>query len=797
MIMASETNLDERQSICVSCRCETCGSDSTCGCPLGPTRLTDATGTHCETTDSPSATAANTFLKASARETADSPSATAANTFLNASARETADTPFVTATSTFLSSSACETADSPSATPANTFVGASAFGNATSIATAEEPVAPVTEDDIQILSLIGEGGMGSVFKVLYKPLDKIMALKMVRADLAKDRIAAKRFEEEARAASSLTHANMAAVYKYGKDGNDRPYLLMDYIEGLCLSDIIKSEGYVESDRALNIFIEIVDAVIHAHMKGILHRDLKPSNIMLVGDRQREQVKVLDFGIAKVLTESMDQNLTKTGDIVGSPLYMSPEQGMGLPLDIRSDIYSLGCIMYETLLGHPPYIGKTAMETIVKHASAAVPDFAAALRDHGLNEHLERVVLKCLAKNASDRYQTTQDLRLDLDLIRHGKSPKFASRLTKESVSKLSNSKRLSLVTLGGLIALLPLCYSGYFIAVKKTAIDPAVVSLNESPVAAPALLLKNRQKQIDKFTREIALHPGDKFWYMKRAQAYCELKKSEECIADYTKVLELDDRDIHALTNRGAEYSHLQKFDLSLADLNKVLALVPDHINALSNRAGVYGSLGRIKEAILDGTKGIALDPLRPDSYNNRAMAYLRLNDFGSALRDLNRAVELDPELAITYSNRGVCYTGLKRYDEAIKDCTMAIKIEPEAEHFLSRAKAYREKREFGNALADCEEALRLKPNLADALECRAQCYSDLGKQTLSIRDYTAAIKLNPSDIALLEKRAYQYFTMRNYEAALADCDSAIKMNGSKYASGLREWILRHRQSDN
>ncbi len=279
------------------------------------------------------------------------------------------------------------------------------------------------DDRYDVLSRVGEGGMGSVYKVMDKVLGKVFAVKVLRSELAKDKNVATRFKQEVLAASRLTHVNLASVYSSGESRNGAPFLVMDYLEGSSLEQILAKEGHLEPLRAINIFIEICEALEHAHCKGVIHRDLKPGNILLVdGD---ERVKIVDFGIAKVLPRAgLDTlKLTSGEEVLGSPIYMSPEQCQGDKLDVRSDIYSLGCLMYETLCGVPPFLGENPIKTILMHLNENPSNLSLHLKEADLPTGLEYVILKCLQKDPQDRYQTVFDLRLDLLGIKDNKPPR--------------------------------------------------------------------------------------------------------------------------------------------------------------------------------------------------------------------------------------------------------------------------------------------------------------------------------------------------------------------------------------
>ncbi|MBS2009140.1 MAG: protein kinase [Cyanobacteria bacterium SZAS TMP-1] len=284
--------------------------------------------------------------------------------------------------------------------------------------------------DYEVLALLGEGGMGYVYKVKDKRKNQVLAVKVVRPELAADPRALKRFEQEAEAAMGLIHPNLVPVYGQGITGDGAPYLVMEYQAGTPLDKLLKEEKLIEADRAVDIFMQICDALEHAHAKGIVHRDLKPSNIILTATNiNADVVRIVDFGIAKVLAapESRETfELTNTGDLFGSPGYMSPEQCMGYQLDARSDIYSLGCVMYELLSGKPPFNCDNPVQTIVKHLSEA-PERLNLTPAGGksIPEALEDLVLRCLEKDPRNRYQSMEQLRQDLSSIQVGERPVFA------------------------------------------------------------------------------------------------------------------------------------------------------------------------------------------------------------------------------------------------------------------------------------------------------------------------------------------------------------------------------------
>jgi serine/threonine protein kinase len=219
---------------------------------------------------------------------------------------------------------------------------------------------------------IGSGGMGVIYKARHAMLKKDVAIKILHLV---NEINVQRFQREAQAAYNLRHENVVAVHEFGMTEEGQPYMVMEFIEGKTLSTIIDERGALPLELCINIFKQVCAGIAHAHAKGVLHRDIKPSNVMLTNPESwSPQVRIVDFGIAKVLDadEPNSGKLTRTGDFLGSPLYMSPEQCLGKDMDLRSDIYSIGCIMYEALTGKPPLSGETPMETLLKQMNEKAP-----------------------------------------------------------------------------------------------------------------------------------------------------------------------------------------------------------------------------------------------------------------------------------------------------------------------------------------------------------------------------------------------------------------------------------------
>ncbi len=271
----------------------------------------------------------------------------------------------------------------------------------------------------EILETLGQGGMGTVLKGRHTGLQKLVAIKILNADMEMDANSKQRFALEAQAGSKLSHPNLVSVFDFGFIGESVPYLVMEYIEGMSLDFALATYGRPSVDQLIDVFKQVAKALQHIHNNGIVHRDLKPGNIMIQVIDGERYVKLLDFGIAKFLgDEASNQHLTKTGAIFGSPPYMSPEQCIGKKTDLRSDIYALGCVMYECMAGAPPLLGDNSLHTVFRHANEQPEPLAP--KCNGLIElGFASLIHKSLETNPDSRFQTAGEILTALNGVIEG------------------------------------------------------------------------------------------------------------------------------------------------------------------------------------------------------------------------------------------------------------------------------------------------------------------------------------------------------------------------------------------
>ena len=268
----------------------------------------------------------------------------------------------------------------------------------------------------ELEGVVGRGGMAEVYRARDIRLDRIVAIKTLRADLARDQIFQARFRREAQSAASLNHPSIVAVYDTGEDmatGVPVPYIVMEFVDGRTVRDLLQEGHRLLPERSLEIIDGVLRALDYSHQAGIVHRDIKPGNVMVT---RNGDIKVMDFGIARAMSDAQ-ATMTQTAQVIGTAQYLSPEQARGDRVDSRSDLYSAGCLLYELLTGRPPFTGDSPVAIAYQHVREnPVPPSRV---DPDVPPWADAIVLKAMAKSPADRYQSAADMRADLQRAASG------------------------------------------------------------------------------------------------------------------------------------------------------------------------------------------------------------------------------------------------------------------------------------------------------------------------------------------------------------------------------------------
>lgn len=476
----------------------------------------------------------------------------------------------------------------------------------------------IIDDRYQLLALLGEGGMGAVFKANELGLEREVAIKILKTELRTNSESKARFQREGHILARLSHPHIVGFYRCGMHG-PYPYIVMEYLRGASLKDTLAAKGRLSASQCLRIAIQVCTAMQSAHEAGIIHRDLKPNNILLL-DGEENNVKVVDFGIAKLHDTS--GALTGTGDLVGSLFYMSPEQCKGRTADERSDIYALGCVLYECLCGEPPLVADNPITILHKQVSETPLDFTR--RNIKLPEGLESIVFKSFEKEPHHRYQSMSVLLQDLQLVEQGLLPIEArpQRMQRGDEQRNGQRRLVFSATLIAVVCLISMiaCFRNSSTAIQNTPRDE--ITMHKETIAR----LERRFKTTNESDR-----PGTALLLVRSLSAladrYSVRKMIPEAEATLIREMELTPqvigttntvwRPLVALSrlermkatmesDPARKAALLQK---SLSLLNKALASADQSsapklvISGLCTRSSLLAKMGRIKEARADFDK--------------------------------------------------------------------------------------------------------------------------------------------------------------------------------------------------
>jgi serine/threonine protein kinase/Tfp pilus assembly protein PilF len=654
----------------------------------------------------------------------------------------------------------------------------------------------------QIESLIGIGGMGEVYLARDERLGRKAALKLLPDNLTIDEAQLSRFKNEARSASALNHPNILTVYEIGAEG-DRQFIAMEFIEGVTLRASI-TRGRINPHAALEIAVQVASALAAAHEAGVVHRDIKPENIML---RPDGYAKVLDFGIAKLTehrTASDDDKSertatlqTRAGLVLGTARYMSPEQARGQKVDARSDIWSLGVVLYEMVGGRPPFRGETPSDCIAAILTMEPPPLSGVLPDVPLK--LESILQKALRKNSDERYQTAREMLADLRILKSELEADSSLPPTKaraESiVGKIKRHRRGVLLTLAtALLAAAAVAYSFFFVAPARLPNEKSIAVLpfeNLSEDKSNAYFADGIQDEILTRLSKIA---DLKVISRTSTQRYKKTHQKLSEIANQLGVANLLEGSVQKTHDQvrvtvqlisAANDSHLwaETFDRKLTDIFSVESEVAKAI-ADQLRAKLTGQEEQI----------IAARPTEnPEAYDAylRGLAYsLRTGNSPAntlaAQKYLKEAVRLDPKFALAWAL--LSYVDALGYltltlqptaalrDETGQAAETALALQPNlGEAILAKGYYYYAcLKDYDAAVRYFEQARQFLPNSSQIPESLAVVARRRGQWERSESYFNEAERLDPRNASLLTQHAQSYMIVRRFPEALRKFDQVL-----------------------
>lgn len=499
----------------------------------------------------------------------------------------------------------------------------------------------------RIVEKLGEGGMGSVYVAEDTHLGRRVAIKFPHGAASDEQRYRARFLREARAVSGLSHPHIATLYDYGETAEGQPFIVMELVKGETLNHLL-AHGQLTMLRAVEIIRDVAEALSEAHHHGIVHRDVKPSNVIVT---EREQVKVLDFGLVKHITEepsdSVDQDArtlltahTQSGMVIGTPLYLSPEQAKGLPVDARSDLFALGAVLYECITGKPAFSGANVVE-IAAQVILGNPKSPREINP-SIPKELERITLKALAKKPEARYQTASELIADLDAVRD--SLKDLDHAPTMQIPRAHATSRISALATFSDIFQRPRLPIGTVLLVLL-GIGLAVWGILYLGRPSPHVPLAEAQKWYEAGTN--ALRDG----------AYFKASKAFEL------AVQADEKFALAYARLAEAWKELDYADKAKDALLRVSALVPDR-SALAQRDELYlqaitATVSRDFKTAIENYREVvrqASDPEKPYAYVDLGRAYEKNEEVDKAIESYIEATTRDSQYATAYLRAGVLY---------------------------------------------------------------------------------------------------------------------------------------------
>ncbi len=644
----------------------------------------------------------------------------------------------------------------------------------------------------RIARKLGEGGMGVVYKARDTRLDRDVVLKLLRPDVKATAEREHRFLREARSASALNHPGIVTIYDIHHTGSDY-VIVMEYVEGTTLSECV-GPGGLPVERAVNYAMQIADSLAAAHEAGIIHRDLKPGNIMVT---PKGKVKLLDFGLAKRVsapggpegaTASLSTLLTRTGTVMGTLAYMSPEQAAGDEIDIRSDIFSFGVVLYEMLAGRRPFQGDSAV-ALLREVYSASPPPVASFRT-GTPEALDRILVKALAKDREERYQSMAEFARDLDAVARnlaaGAGPVSVTRSAIEPIRRegpasapptserrRKDSRRR--IAAAGVAALFLAAALGYYVTTKSWAPKPGkpfAVTESASPLelyrrgrealASPfrkgsvdmaiELLRAALAKDPESAPAEAALADAytDKFTYSPDDQW---LRLAREAAAGAVKS---DDHLAAAHAAHGSALMLEGELDGADAAFRRALDLDPRSVPALVRLAQLRSRQERPIEALSALNTAAGIDGNSWLVHQELGILHYTQGDYDLAAASLERSRDLAPDNPRVYRLLAAAYHMQDRFEDAAGALQKALEIEPSASVYANLGTLQFFRGRYQDAVAAFEKAVELDANYYLLWGNLGDGYRMLpGRESSSLDSYTRAIQLvrerlekNPNDLA-------------------------------------------------
>ncbi|HKM47012.1 MAG TPA: tetratricopeptide repeat protein [Terriglobales bacterium] len=613
----------------------------------------------------------------------------------------------------------------------------------------------------EILQTIGEGGMGAVYKAKDCELDRFVALKVIRPELAADPSILARFKKELLLAHQVTHRNVIRIYDLG-EGEGVKFITMEFIEGKDLRSLIREKKKFTPEEAVDVIQQVCQALHAAHRVGVIHRDLKPQNIM---QDTSGRILVMDFGLARTLE---GDGMTQTGALVGTMEYMSPEQALGKDLDQRSDIFALGLILYEMLTGKTPFQAESALASLIKRTQERATPVSDI--DAQIPGALSGIVSKCLERDLNQRYESASAILADLDTW---KDKRAAGTIHLDaSVKPWGQTVPWPLIT--GIMTVLALAITGFLLRGKlfgpstKTPTGPAV-SLAILPFrnasGDPSLdwigpsLADMLSTDVGQSARLRTVSPNSLH------QIFADLRISSSTVLDPATIGRVADfsKADRVLWGQYAKFGDQIRIDATLQDI-KNDRTVPLKIDAAGEKE-IPGAIDRLAESIRQklALPEDVLKELKASSFQPTSQSVAALRDYNQGIgwerdgksldaqKQFEAATKEDPTFALAFSRLAQTYSSLGYDSEAEQSAKKAVELSqdlPEAEKYLISAIRSQVTKNYPEAIKAYEALAKASPDNSDVQSALAGLYQDSGDLVKAREYYQKLLSSNPKDVA-------------------------------------------------